>query len=378
MLPVPWDMTRGRFIHETVRALSRRAEVRVFLQNIRYLQLPGLKPKSYLHGEVGDDYKLPGLEVEAFSFPAVPGLTRGVNGLTASRVLEPRVRAFRPDVVIGYWVFPDGHAALRVARSLGVPCVISARGTDVNGARGVNAWMARRVLNGADHVITVSEAMRGVVTSKFGVRPEGVTTIVNGFNAGLFRPADSQEARAELGVDPTARMVLYVGRLIEAKGMRELFTAAAELARRDARFRLVLVGDGVMKDELSGLVAASGLSRQIVLVGGVQPSQVARWIAAADVVTLPSWSEGYPNAVVEAAACGRPVVATNVGGVAEIIHSGNGILVPPRDPSSLRDALARALDEPWDRQAIAQAMQRSWDDVAADTIEVCGALLRRT
>jgi teichuronic acid biosynthesis glycosyltransferase TuaC len=107
------------------------------------------------------------------------------------------------------------------------------------------------------------------------------------------------------------------------------------------------------------------------LPGGLEPLQVADWIAASDVLTLPSWSEGYPNVVVEAVACGRPVVATDVGGTNEIIHRHNGILVPARNPEALRAGLEQALNADWDHDKIAAAIRRTWDDVAAQTLEVC-------
>ncbi|MGB8377476.1 MAG: glycosyltransferase, partial [Rhodanobacteraceae bacterium] len=102
-----------------------------------------------------------------------------------------------------------------------------------------------------------------------------------------------------------------------------------------------------------------------------EPEQVAEWIAASDVLTLPSWSEGYPNVVVEAIACGRPVVATDVGGTREIVSAVNGILVPPRDADALEHALADALAGKWDDGAIAAGIKRDWDDVAKETLGVC-------
>jgi len=123
-------------------------------------------------------------------------------------------------------------------------------------------------------------------------------------------------------------------------------------------------------------VASTGLTERVHLPGGQAPEQVAEWINAADVLTLPSWSEGYPNVVVEGVACGRPVVATDVGGTREILHADNGILVPPKNAEALATALRQALDQPWDRPAIAAAMSRTWDDVAVETLAVCEQVAR--
>ena len=119
----------------------------------------------------------------------------------------------------------------------------------------------------------------------------------------------------------------------------------------------------------------SGYADRVHMPGGLPPEQVAQWIAAADLLTLPSWSEGYPNVVVEALACGRPVVATDVGGTHEIVNANNGLLIAPRDAQVLADALRAALDAQWDHAAIAAAMQRTWDDVAAETLAVCEPLI---
>ena len=375
MLPVPHDQTRGRYIHETARSLAKVADVRVFFQQLRYPDLPGMKPRSYLHGGVGADYSAPGIDVEAFEYPGIPVLSRVLNGYVCSRALAPRVRAFNPDVVLAYWVYPDGYAALRVARALGVPCVVGALGSDIHVRSGMNQLMTRRTIAGADALLTVSEAMRRTAIDTFGAAPDRVHTVVNGFNTTVFGPADQTDARQSLGLGADDRIVVYVGRIVEAKGMRELVGAAQQLCRDDPRLRVVVIGDGVMKAELEALIQSSGMAGCIRLTGGLEPHQVAQWICAADLLTLPSWSEGYPNVVVEALACGRPVVATDVGGTREIVNPENGLLIPRKDMVALQAALRQALDRRWDHAAIAAAMQRSWDDVANETLAVCQALV---
>jgi teichuronic acid biosynthesis glycosyltransferase TuaC len=376
VLPVPHDQTRGRYIFETARALAKLAQVRVFFQSLRYPNVPGLKPRSFLHGAVGPGYAAPGIDVEAFDYPAIPVVTRMLNGVVSARELKPRVSAFAPDMVLAYWVYPDGYAALRVARSLKVPCVVGALGSDIHVRSGPNSWMTGRTVRQVDALLTVSEAMRKTAIETFGAPPQRVHTIVNGFNTTVFSLGEQSLARQALGLASADRIVLYVGRFVEAKGLCELIEAARGMAARDARFRLVLIGDGVMKDRLHELIQAAGLAQRVQVPGGMEPEGVARWIRACDVLTLPSWSEGYPNVVVEALACGRPVVATDVGGTREIVNAENGILIEPRDAAGLASALTQALDRPWNHAAIAAAMKRSWDDVARETLAVCAATVQ--
>lgn len=375
MLPVAHDQTRGRYIYETARSLSKLACVKVFFQTLRYPSIPGIKPRSFLHGKVASDYALPGIDVEAFEYPALPVLSRGLNGVVSAWALKPRVKAFAPDLLLAFWVYPDGHAALRVARSLGVPCAIGALGSDIHVRSGLNAFLTRNTVREVDALLTVSEAMRRTAIETFGAAPERVHTIVNGYNTSVFRPEDQANARRALNLSAGDRLVVYVGRFVEAKGLRELVEATRMLAARDGSFKLALIGDGVMKDQLHGLIRDAGLADRVLLPGGLAPEQVARWINASDLLTLPSWSEGYPNVVVEALACGRPVVATDVGGTREIVNASNGILIEPKNAVGLADALAAALSRDWDHASIAAAMKRTWDDVADETLAVCRSLV---
>lgn len=376
MLPLPFDRTRGRYIHETARALGRLASVRVFFQTQRYPRWLPLRARSHLQGAIPADYRLDGCDVEAFSYPALPGLSRGVNGHVAAQALTPRVRRYGPDVVLGYWIYPDGYAAVRCARRLGLPCVVGALGSDIYVRSGINARMTRRTLADADAVITVSRAMTAHTATVFGTPAQRLHTIVNGFNTTVFRPRDRAAMRQALGVAADAELIVYVGRFVEAKGLRELLGAFGRLARQRPHAALALIGDGVMKEALHGLVRASGLEQRIHLPGGLEPDAVAQWIGAADLLTLPSWSEGYPNVLVEAIACGRPVVATDVGGAREIVDADNGLLVPARDEAALTAALEAALTRRWDSSLIASRCRRTWDDVAAETLAVCEQVRR--
>jgi teichuronic acid biosynthesis glycosyltransferase TuaC len=377
MLPVPHDQTRGRYIHETAKALSRLAIVKVFFQQSRYPKFPLISPRSFLDGHVGADYQIEGLDVEAFTYPVFPLISRSINGHVSSSRLIPRVADFQPDVLLAYWVYPDGFAALRAARKLGVPCVVGALGSDILVRSGVTEQMTRQTIAGVDALLTVSEAMRQTAISEFGAPANRVHTIVNGFNTSVFYPRDQGSIRSRLGIPLDEQLIIYVGRFVEAKGMRELIEAFSAMAQRNAKLSLALIGDGVMKAELVSLVEAAGLQGRVRIPGGQAPEQVAEWICAANVLTLPSWSEGYPNVVVEGLACGRPVVATDVGGTREILNSSNGILIKPKNVEFLREALEQALVHNWDNVAIADSMRRTWDDVANETLHVCQELTER-
>jgi glycosyltransferase involved in cell wall biosynthesis len=213
-------------------------------------------------------------------------------------------------------------------------------------------------------VVAVSRALAGEAEA-LGVPPENIRIVQNGVDGERFRPADRRAARSALDLPLDQRILLYVGHLKESKGLLDLATAFARLAERVPDAVLVVVGDGEVRSQLASALAPLG--ERVRLVGVRPHDEVPRWMAAADVVVLPSWNEGTPNAVIEALASGRPVVATRVGGVPDLVTGPLlGELVPPRNPPALAAALERALSSPSDPDQLAAASARpSWRESAA-------------
>jgi glycosyltransferase involved in cell wall biosynthesis len=133
-----------------------------------------------------------------------------------------------------------------------------------------------------------------------------------------------------------------------------------------------------MDQELRQRASESDLKGRVLFTGPEPPHQIARWLAASDVFCLPSHSEGCPNVIIEALSCGRPVVATDVGGIPELIGPRCGILVPPQNPAQLVQGLSKALDKSWDQEKIAASYQRSWDDMARETYQVACLVARKS
>jgi teichuronic acid biosynthesis glycosyltransferase TuaC len=204
--------------------------------------------------------------------------------------------------------------------------------------------------------------------------------VMNGVDATLFAPRDRAGARRELGLalPEGARVVLYVGNLKEDKGVLDLAEAFDRIAPAERDVHLVIVGGGAARAKLE-LLAARWPGR-VVLTGARPLREVATWLGACDVLTLPSWAEGTPNVVLEALASGRRVVATRVGGLPDLVTDPRlGELVPARDVSSLAAALARAARLDYDAGEVAWLGGRGgWADSAAQLEavlrEACGAV----
>ena len=215
----------------------------------------------------------------------------------------------------------------------------------------------------AARVVAVSRALADEVIA-LGADRARVAVVMNGVDGELFHPRDRAAARRALDLPP-GPLVVYVGNLKEDKGVLDLAEAFVQLAAQRPDVRLAMIGGGAMKERLDA-IAATVPGR--LIVAGPQPfDKVPLWMAAADVIALASWAEGTPNAILEALASGRRVVATAVGGVPDLITSpALGALVPPRDPAALAGALGAAVDHPYDPAAIAaQGARGGWDASAA-------------
>jgi glycosyltransferase involved in cell wall biosynthesis len=188
----------------------------------------------------------------------------------------------------------------------------------------------------------------------------------NGVDGELFSIRDMAEARAYLGIDHRGPIVAYVGNLKLPKGVRVLVDAVNPLVRRLGRSDVLvcIVGGGEATAEIALRVRQLGVEKHVRLCGRQLHASIPWWMSAADVVCLPSYMEGRPNAVLEALAVGRGVVATRVGGIPEILSEVTGVLVPPGDAGQLANGLSAALDRAWDPKAQRASVEHlSWDAV---------------
>jgi glycosyltransferase involved in cell wall biosynthesis len=224
-------------------------------------------------------------------------------------------------------------------------------------------------LSEADFLLTKSEDLRRKAVL-MGAPPEKTRVVLNGCDLSQFHVGERAEARRKLQIDPNAQVVAYIGRMNVRKGLRELVEAAALLHPQRPGLRVYLVGEGPDKAVIEAAVQARGVGSYVHVLSACAPDDVVVWMTAADLVTLPSYMEGCPNVVLEALACGRPVVASHVGGIPEIMSNDCGRLVPPRDAAALAAAIGSVLDQSWDAAAIAAQRSRSWSTVTAELMTV--------
>ena len=196
-------------------------------------------------------------------------------------------------------------------------------------------------------LVAVSDAVRASVIRQLGVAPGTVVTIHNGIDPDAYDLlGDGAAARGRLGLSPTTTVLLIVGRLVPLKGHRYLLSALAGLRRARRDVVLLVVGDGPLRDSLRRSVEALDLKDATRFLGGRQ-GLVEETLGAADIVVVPSLSEGFGLVALEAMAAGRPCVASRTGGLPEIVaDDDSGILVPPGDVNALTAALDRLVSNP--------------------------------
>ena len=313
----------------------------------------------------------------------IPKVGSAFNHLLFARAIRQPLtelrKSFPFDAILCSWIYPDGCAVARVARRNGIPFVISAQGSDVHVYLRM-AWRRRLITaaaNASGGVITRSRKLADLLLEA-GVEGARLRTVYNGVDLRTFCPGDRKTARAALGLPPDEPIILFVGNFLRIKNPLLLVTAHAELCRRrETRCRLVMIGDGPLREQAQRKAETSGTEGQIAFAGRQSPALVARYMQAANLLCLSSDNEGVPNVILEAFACGLPVVATRVGGIPEVLgHDFLGCLAEPANPEALARGLAITLTRKTDTARIVQhAQQFSWEATAKAYFDVLKAAI---
>ncbi len=302
-------------------------------------------------------------EVRAQGFAAAPVGADFPHVFAAVRELVARLRSEGCDVLFchGYKAHILGRLA---ARRVGIPAVAVSRGwTGETGRVKFYEWLDRRHLRFMDHVVCVSDGQAEKVRKWCRVPPHRLSVIRNSARLTAFENRDPAARDRLLSFLPAgiSQVVLAAGRLSPEKGFGVLVEAAASVCRVNPAAGVVLFGEGGLRTDLERRVARLGLTGRFVMPGF--RTDLDSLIGAADVVAVPSFTEGLPNVVLEASAAGVPVVATAVGGTPEAVVDGrSGFLVPAGRPELLAARLIELLRDPSLRSGFGAAGQAHMRD----------------
>ncbi|MEO0032536.1 MAG: hypothetical protein RIS94_2294 [Pseudomonadota bacterium] len=325
-----------------------------------------------------------GVTIHHPRFTLVPGLSGRFNPALIARAVLPLVRrlhAEQPfDMVDAQFFYPDGPAAARIARALGLPLAIKARGSDIHfwGRQPAALAQMRAAAEQAAALLSVSGALAGDMAA-LGLPTPRIHVHYTGLDRARFHPLNRPAARELVAALPAlelpenGKLVLSVGALVPVKGT-DLAIEAMTLLPADVT--LAIAGEGPQAAMLRALAERLGVASRVRFLGAVDHETLPVLLSAADAMVLPSQREGLANAWIEALACGTPLVIPDIGGAREVVDRPAAGRIVDRTPQAIAAAITDLLAHPQPQEAIAESAARfSWDANAAALAEIYGGVV---
>lgn len=355
----------GIFVEQSLKALVRQPGVTLTVVaplgippwplslNRRYAKLRALPLAEERNG----------LTVLRPRFTLIPKFGARLNPAAIARAVLPIAKAMQAkgalDVIDAQFFHPDGPAAHRLATALALPFSIKARGADIS------LWSQRAdtgppilaAARAADGLLSVGEALKADMV-EIGMPGDKIEVHYTGLDAARFHPMDRAAARTEWGLGGDAPVLLTVGAVIPRKGQSLVIEAMRNLPP-DTLYLMAGAGDDARR--LAGLAAAQGMSGRVRLLGAVPNARLPSLYAAADLMVLPSASEGLANAWVEALACGTPLVLSDIPPAHEVIDGADAGQIAAAEPKALAAAIRTVLANPPDRERLAARTRARFD-----------------
>lgn len=372
MFPSGDDPTSGVFVYELSKAVSCKNQVVVIHPRLwNPFNIKSCKEKQSYHLHMND------MEIyrpKLFILPKGDRLFfRAFVFLIGVLPLLRKLRkTFHFDLIHTHMAGPAGFAAVLLGMLFGKSVIVTVHGSDIHSFPGY-FFLKRMVhftLKRAHKIVAVSQSLKDSILKLDGF-PEKISVIRNGVNHKEFFPFNKTTARERLGLPINKKIILFIGNLLPVKGIDLLLRAFAGMEKKDC-IDLIIIGKGKSERKLKTLTKKLHIETHVNFMGSKGHNEIPAWLNACDVLCLPSRNEGFPTIIVEALACGRPVVATKVGGIPEAVTNDTfGILVEPNNTEELAATLNKALEKEWDYQAIAEYGKRfSWNTIAEEYSEL--------
>lgn len=265
----------------------------------------------------------------------------------------PWIKRKQPSALLASWGFPDAVAVSMLNLQLKLPFFIKVHGTDVNENTAFTARssLMKKWINKAQTIFCASHALSERL-QRIGIESNRLKVNYNGVNPDIFYPLEQRAS---------GQRFIFVGSLIETKGCNELLSAFVEVQKRYSNATLDIIGEGPLKPALNEKINQHELKEQVRLLGSLSLADVAEAVRTADVLVLPSYREGVPNVLLESFASGTPVIATDVGGIPEVVNDDVGLMVSARNEQELANAMVKAIDTQWSVEKILNhANQFNW------------------
>ena len=385
LFPTPVDPERGIFTYQLVKALSKYCEVTVLCPLPWFPKFKIFKflKKWHPFSLIPDKYLFDNITIHSPKYVMIPKISESSQAKLMSRKLNHFISKLHEydnyDVINSHWLYPDSVAVDSISEKLNIPHVATGLGCDVNqDIFDINKREAiLGMLDHAKQVTVVSSDLKRVLI-KESISEHKVTVIQNGVDIKLFNLQDKVACRKLLSLPLEDRIILYVGRLSEEKNISKLIDAFSKIRNNESIFnyKLYIVGDGPLENQLKIQVSELKLEESIIFTGKVEHTSISSWMGSCDYFCLPSVREGCPNVVLEALGSGCPVIASNVGGIPDMVDDGCGLLFNPVDSNNIYEIFNKAFNTNWDNHKIANSVRsRTWDNAAKHYLDVYKAAI---
>lgn len=266
--------------------------------------------------------------------------------LACKKVLRKIMRSEKIDALYAHFIFPSAITAARLSKCYGIPYFFAYGENTTYTIEYMGAKKTREALKEASGVITVSSKNKRVLVENKIVPEEKITIIPNAINPDIFFKKDKKVVRSELGIPQKAFLVAFVGRFLTVKGPERLSKALCELDDND--IYATFIGAGDLKPDYG----------RIVFEGQLPPNDVASYLSASDVFVLPTLAEGCCNAIIEAMACGLPIVSSDMDFNQDILDSSNAVLIDPLNVQAIKGAIIYMKNNPKERDEMSRSSIR--------------------
>jgi|GEM_PF-331397 len=291
--------------------------------------------------------------------------------LVAFPLIKNLAKKFHFDLIHAHMACPAGFVAVLLGMILRKPVIVTAHGSDIHSFPQYFflKHLIRFTLKRATKIVAVSWSLKDLIMKIAGSQ-KNLLVIRNGTKPEKFFPMDKMKTRQMFNLPTHEKIILCISSLTPTKGIDILLRAFADI--NDGCSNLMILGKGELELQLKTLAKDLHIENRVFFIGSRNHDEIPLWLNACDVLCLSSHCEGFPTVIVEAFACGKPVVATKVGGVPEAVANESlGILVEPGNKEELALALHEALKKEWNHQAIAEYGKRfSWDAIADEYLEL--------
>jgi len=368
------------FVKERILNLSKLCDIKI-IAPVPYFPKLKLNKKWFLFSQIPLEEKIEDLHVYHPRYFITPKIFRCFYGifmfLSVINYVKKIRKEFDFDLIDAHFAYPDGLAAILLGKVFKRKVIITVRGTDINWYpkfRIIRKFI-QYTLKSADFVISVSKNLKEKVI-KLGIDDGKIKVIPNGVDLSKFFPVSKLETRKKNDLPSDKKIILSVGRLVESKGFNNLIRAIKETKRPD--LYLIIIGEGPYRNRLEELIRSLKLEDQIKLLGEKSYGELHKWYSVADLFCLASLREGCPNTVLEALACGIPVIIMKEWQLLKIVNENNSILLSSNKPEEIAKAIEKVLKREWDKERISIFMQHfNWNNTAEAIYAVFDKVLKK-